>query len=350
MYTASAPLAYAITRDVFPRSGSGSPAGSWPAGSVSSPSVDRSSSGWLLDDYGFRGVLWFMAISTAVSFLLVLAFVPESLDPRCGRPDGLGRRRSSSAAGSRRSSTPSARACTGAGAAAVHRLGRRGGDRPDRLRLRGAQGRRTLFPLSMTRRRPVWTVLPATSIAAGSLSAVGVVIQLLILMPKIPTISEGPGGWSGTHNAIVTSPISAMIIIGAVGTGLLSRPDGRPHPAGHRRRTRGPRLRHRHPSAPQRPADHRNGRDRGTGHGHRDGDRAHHDHPRGHPRGTGAGQRRPDPRPGRRPDRRLPAGLRRDGAARGGPSRAPSSISTPGSPTGSGWWSVASPRARCSSL
>jgi MFS family permease len=74
----------------------------------------------------------------------------------------------------------------------------------------------------MTRRRPVWTVLLATSIAAGSLSAVGVVIQLLILMPKIPTISEGLG-WSGTHNAIVTSPISAMIIVGAVGTGLLSR-------------------------------------------------------------------------------------------------------------------------------
>jgi hypothetical protein len=74
----------------------------------------------------------------------------------------------------------------------------------------------------MTRRRPVWTVLLATSIAAGSLSAVGVVIQLLILMPNIPTISAGLG-WSGTHNAIVTSPISAMIIAGAVGTGLLSR-------------------------------------------------------------------------------------------------------------------------------
>ncbi|MFF7880740.1 hypothetical protein ACFZDJ_45985 [Streptomyces sp. NPDC007896] len=34
-----------------------------------------------------------------------------------------------------------------------------------------------LFPPSMTRRRPVWTVLLATSVAAGSLSAVGVVMH-----------------------------------------------------------------------------------------------------------------------------------------------------------------------------
>jgi MFS family permease len=79
-----------------------------------------------------------------------------------------------------------------------------------------------LFPLAMTRRRTVWTALLATSVAAGSLSAVGVVIQLLVLMPKIPHVSDGLG-WSGTHNAIVTSPISVMIIVGAVGTGMLAR-------------------------------------------------------------------------------------------------------------------------------
>jgi hypothetical protein len=79
-----------------------------------------------------------------------------------------------------------------------------------------------LFPPAMTRRRPVWTVLLATSVAAGSLSAVGVVIQLLVLMPNIPHVSEGLG-WSGTHNAIVTSPISAMIIVAAVGTGWVAR-------------------------------------------------------------------------------------------------------------------------------
>lgn len=62
----------------------------------------------------------------------------------------------------------------------------------------------------------------ATSVAAGSLGAVGVVIQMLVLMPKIPNVSEGLG-WSGTHNAIVTSPISAMIILAAVATGFLAR-------------------------------------------------------------------------------------------------------------------------------
>ncbi|MFE6489223.1 MFS transporter, partial [Streptomyces sp. NPDC057757] len=68
----------------------------------------------------------------------------------------------------------------------------------------------------------VWSVLLATSIAAGSLSAVGVVLQMLILMPNIPGVSEGLG-WSGTHNAIVSSPISAMIIVAAVATGALAR-------------------------------------------------------------------------------------------------------------------------------
>ncbi len=47
-----------------------------------------------------------------------------------------------------------------------------------------------LFPPSMTRRRPVWTVLLATSVAAGSLSAVGVVMQMLVLMPKITDGAE----------------------------------------------------------------------------------------------------------------------------------------------------------------
>lgn len=42
VYAATAPLAYAITRDVFPAAGSDSPAGYSPAESASSPSADRS--------------------------------------------------------------------------------------------------------------------------------------------------------------------------------------------------------------------------------------------------------------------------------------------------------------------
>lgn len=163
-----------------------------------------------------------MAISTAVSFVLVAAFVPESpIRAAGGRMDWIGG------------------ILLGGGITAiVYAVGQGSHWGWDSGKfatyIAGAlialvafvfverRVAEPLFPPAMTRRRPVWTVLLATSIAAGSLSAVGVVIQMLILMPSIPTVSEGLG-WSGTHNAIVTSPISAMIIVAAVGTGWLAR-------------------------------------------------------------------------------------------------------------------------------
>ncbi|WP_286249813.1 MFS transporter [Streptomyces graminofaciens] len=163
-----------------------------------------------------------MAVSTAVSFVLVAAFVPESpVREAGGRMDWVGG------------------VLLGGGITAlVYAVGQGshwGWDSAEfAAYVAGAlialiafvlverRVAEPLFPPAMTRRRPVWTVLLAASVAAGSLSAVGVVIQMLILMPKIPGVSEGLG-WSGTHNAIVTSPISAMIIVAAVGTGVLAR-------------------------------------------------------------------------------------------------------------------------------
>jgi len=222
VYAATAPLAYAITRDVFPRRWVGLASGILAGGVGLVAFGGPFLSGWLLDDYGFRGVLWFMAISTAVSFTLVAAFVPESpVREAGGRMDWLGG------------------ILLGGGITAlVYAVGQGshwGWDSGKfaawvvgaliTLLVFVLVERRVaepLFPPAMTKRRSVWSVLLATSIAAGSLSAVGVVIQLLILMPNIPNVSEGLG-WSGTHNAIVTSPISAMIIVAAVGTGFVAR-------------------------------------------------------------------------------------------------------------------------------
>ncbi|WP_369253949.1 MFS transporter [Streptomyces sp. R35] len=222
IYAATAPLAYAITRDVFPRRWVGIASGILAGGVGLVAFGGPFLSGWLLDDYGFRGVLWFMAISTAASFVLVAAFVPESpVRTGGGRMDWLGG------------------ILLGGGITAlVYAVGQGShwgwGSGKFASYVAGAlvaliafvlverRVAEPLFPPAMTRRRPVWTVLLATSIAAGSLSAVGVVIQLLILMPAIPHVSEGLG-WSGTHNAIVTSPISAMILVAAVGTGFLAR-------------------------------------------------------------------------------------------------------------------------------
>jgi len=222
IYAATAPLAYAITRDVFPRRWVGLASGILAGGVGLVAFGGPFLSGWLLDHHGFRGVLWFMAISTAVSFVLVAAVVPESpVREKGGRMDWIGG------------------ILLGGGITAlVYTVGQGShwGWSSGRFvtyvvgavvvlvvfLLVERRVAEPLFPPAMTRRRPVWTVLLATSIAAGSLSAVGVVIQLLILMPHIPGVSEGLG-WSGTHNAIVTSPISAMIIVGAVGTGWLAR-------------------------------------------------------------------------------------------------------------------------------
>ncbi|MET7779978.1 MULTISPECIES: MFS transporter [Streptomyces] len=222
VYAATAPIAYAITRDVFPRRWVGLASGLLAGGVGLVAFGGPFLAGWLLDSYGFRGVLWFMAISTAASFVLVAAFVPESpVREAGGRMDWIG-----------------GLLLGGGITAIVYAVGEGShwgwGSAEFAAYIAGALitlvafvlvERRVadpLFPPSMTRRRPVWTVLLATSIAAGSLSAVGVVMQMLVLMPKIPAISEGLG-WSGTRNALVTSPISAMIIVAAVGTGLLVR-------------------------------------------------------------------------------------------------------------------------------
>ncbi|MEV7983132.1 MFS transporter [Streptomyces sp. NPDC086519] len=222
LYAATMPIGYAITRDILPRRWVGIASGILAGGVGLVAFGGPFLAGWLLDDYGFRGVLWFMAVSTAVSFVLVAALVPESpVRERAGRMDWTGG------------------ILLGAGVTAlVYAVGEGtdwgwgsgrfiafvAGSALALLAFVLVERRvaEPLFPPSMTRRRPVWTVLLATSVAAGSLSAVGVVIQLLVLMPKIPHVSDGLG-WSGTHNAVVTSPISAMIIIGAVGTGWVAR-------------------------------------------------------------------------------------------------------------------------------
>lgn len=222
LYAATMPLGYAIIRDILPRRWIGIANGILAGGVGLVAFGGPFLAGWLLDDYGFRGVLWFMAVSTAVSFVMVAVLVPESpVRTLGGRMDWIGG------------------ILLGAGVTLiVYAVGEGshwgwGSGKFAGFVVGGVVAliafvlveRRVaepLFPPSMTRRRPVWTVLLATSVAAGSLSAVGVVIQMLVLMPAIPHVSEGLG-WSGTHNAIVTSPISAMIILGAVGTGWIAR-------------------------------------------------------------------------------------------------------------------------------
>ncbi|MFD3605859.1 MFS transporter [Streptomyces sp. NPDC058656] len=222
IYGAAAAVAYAAARDVFPRPLVG-PASALLAGSVGIVGVGGPFlSGWLIDTWGFRGALWFMVVATAVSLVILLAFLPESpVREARVRMDWLGG------------------ILLGGGLTAIaYGVGEGSewgwtsgeffafliGGLVALLAFGITQTRvsNPLFPMKLLARRQVWSVLLATGVAAGALYSVGVVMMLLALMPKIPGLSEGLG-WTATHNAVVTAPISAVIIAAAIASGVLAR-------------------------------------------------------------------------------------------------------------------------------
>lgn len=217
IYGAAAAVAYAAARDVFPRPLVG-PASALLAGSVGMVGMGGPFlSGWLIDTWGFRGALWFMVAATAFSLVILLAFLPESpVREARVRMDWLG-----------------GILLGGALTAIAYGVGKGSewgwtsgkflaylvGALVALIVFGFTQTRiaNPLFPMALLARRQVWTVLLATGLSAGALYSVGVVMQLLALMPKIPSISDGLG-WSATHNAVVTAPISVAVILSAVAT------------------------------------------------------------------------------------------------------------------------------------
>lgn len=222
LYGPAAPLAFALSRDVFPRRLVGPASGILGGGvglvALGGPFL----SGWLIDDFGFRGALWFIAFATALSLVLLLVFVPESpIREERARLDWIG-----------------GLLLGGGLTAIVYAIGQGSDWGWTSGEFLGyiiaglvaliafvvveSQVAHPLFPLSLLTRRPVWTVLLATAVTAGSVYALGTLMQLLALMPSIPTVSDGLG-WSATKNALVTAPMSLVIIAMAILTGMLAR-------------------------------------------------------------------------------------------------------------------------------
>jgi MFS family permease len=220
-YIPAAALVYALTRDVFPRRLVGLVSGFIAGGigllALGGPFL----SGWLLDSHGFRGVLWFMAIATAIS-LLTLLRVPESpvREPRT-RIDWIGG------------------ILLGGGLAGViygigngSRWGWTGGQTLAWVVCGGVavllflwvetKVAHPIFPLAILRRRRVWTTLVFTSVIVGGFYAQGTILSLLELMPPIPHLSDGLG-WTATKAAWVGAPSSIVIVVMAVWTGVLVR-------------------------------------------------------------------------------------------------------------------------------
>lgn len=222
LYVPIAALSYSIARDVFPRHLVGPASGLMGGGlglvGLGGPFL----AGWVIDAYGFRGALWFMAIATVISLILLVAIVPESpvreerarLDWPGGLLLGGGLTAIVYAIGQGTAwgwTSGMIIAYAGAGVLAL-------------IAFAVVESRvaRPMFPLPMLRRRRVWTVLLATAVVAAGVYSVSTVMQLLALMPKIPGVSAGLG-WSATRNAVVTSPLSVLIIVVAVASGVLAR-------------------------------------------------------------------------------------------------------------------------------
>ncbi|UGQ10859.1 MFS transporter [Yinghuangia sp. ASG 101] len=215
-------LAYALTRDVFPRHLVG-PASGLLGGSVGLVAVGGPFlSAWLIDDFGFRGALWFMVVATAFSLVAMTLFVPESPVREERTPvDWAG-----------------GLLLGGGLTAAVYGLGEGsdwgwtsgrtfafvGGGLLALVAFVVVEGRvaHPMFPLSLLSRRPVWTTLLATSLAAGTAYTVGTVLYLLALMPGVPGFSDGLG-FSATKNAVINVPSSVLVLVVAVTTGALAR-------------------------------------------------------------------------------------------------------------------------------
>ncbi|NNN29414.1 MFS transporter [Streptomyces sp. S3(2020)] len=221
-YGATVFIAYALARDIFPRKLVGTASGVLAASiglvGLGGPFL----SAWLIDHHGFRGALWFIVVSTAVCLLLQLLCVPESpVREAARRMDWIG-----------------GLLLGGGLSAIVYGIGEGsawGWTSGKTLTWIGlgilavllflpfeSRAADPLLPLSLIKRRRVWTVFLAASVGAGATFAVGTVTMILTLMPHIPTMSDGLG-WSATKSATVQSPISVLVIVSAIVTGWLAR-------------------------------------------------------------------------------------------------------------------------------
>ncbi|MGW9135687.1 MFS transporter [Streptomyces sp. NPDC055681] len=221
-YGPIAALAYASVRELFPPKQVGAASGLIGSGIAFVALGGPFLTGWVLDSYGFRGVLWSLTIATAIGLVLLLTVVPDT-------PQRLPRTRVNWLGG----------LLLGGGAAALtYGIGKGGewgwtdgGTLAFMLggvvavmlyAVSDVKATHPLFDLSMLSRRPVWTTFLATALVGAALLGTGVISQLLILFPKIPTISDGLG-MTATHFAILGIPSSVLILVVGFGTGVALR-------------------------------------------------------------------------------------------------------------------------------
>ncbi|MFM9633291.1 MULTISPECIES: MFS transporter [Streptomyces] len=208
-------LSFAAVRDLFPRrlvkSASGIMGSSVGLVALGTPFL----AGWLVDNWGYRGALWFLAAATAIAFVLVAVLVPETprhsfdrgFDWLGGLVLGGGLTAVVYAVGQGQSWGWADGRTLGwltAGAVALTAF----------LFVERASAH-PILDLGVLRRRPVALALTAGGLAQTVAFTMPGLAILLALFPHIPGVSAGLG-WTAQHNAAVSVSWNLVMF----GTGL----------------------------------------------------------------------------------------------------------------------------------
>ncbi|MFE6358399.1 MFS transporter [Streptomyces sp. NPDC057806] len=210
-------LAFPAVRDIFPgrlvKSASGILGSSLGLVALGSPFL----AGWLIDDWGYKGAMWFLVGATTVSFVLVATLVPETpkhafdsgFDWLGGIVLGSGLAVLVYAVGQGQSwgwGSVKTLAWLAAGAAALagFLLVERASSHP-------------ILDLGVLRRRAVATTVVSGALAQAAAYTAPVVAILLALYPHIPGVSAG-FGWTAQHSATVGVTWNLLLFV----TGLVA--------------------------------------------------------------------------------------------------------------------------------
>lgn len=183
--------------------------------------------GWLIDNWGYKGALWFMATATAVSLVLIVVVVPET--PRHAFESGF---------------DWIGGLVLGGGLAIIsYALSecQTWGWTDSRTLIWTAVGvvflvvfyfveqhsPHPIIDLGVLRRRPVATVLASGAIGQAVSFVAPTIVIMLALYPSIPGVSGGLG-WTSQHNAVVGASWNIVLFLtGIVASRFLGKGDPR---------------------------------------------------------------------------------------------------------------------------
>ncbi|MFF8449939.1 MFS transporter [Streptomyces leeuwenhoekii] len=209
-------LSFAAVRDTFPprlvRQASGIMGSSVGLVALGSPFL----AGWLIDNWGYRGALWFLAAATAAAFVLVALLVPET--PRYAFDAGFDWLGGLVLGGGLTAVVYAVGQGQSWGWSAPRTLGWLGASAVALVAFLFVERSRAhpILDLHVLRRRPVALALTAGGLAQTVAFTMPGLAILLALYPHIPGVSAGLG-WTAHHNAVVSVSWNAVMF----GTGLL---------------------------------------------------------------------------------------------------------------------------------